>query len=161
MSHTMLVIVFSLLLLPGLLMALVPLFPAFWFLLIVATVFAVLDGFAHVTSANLAVLAGIVILSAIIDSAAGLLGAKLGGASWRSLLVGFGGGIIGFFLLPPFGAFVGLFAGVLLGELHRRRGAPKALAAAGGAFLGSLSGVALNVILAVLFVVLFVLFAIR
>lgn len=159
MSHAILIVLFTALLLPGLLMAFVPLFPAFWFLLIVATVFAVLDGFAHLTAANLAVLAGIVVLSAIIDSSAGLLGAKLGGASWRSLLLGFGGSIIGFFVLPPFGVFSGLFAGVLLGELHRRKNAHKALTAATGAALGSLSGVVLNIILAVLFVVLFVLFA--
>ena len=161
MSHTTLVIIFSLLLLPGLLMAFIPLLPAFWFLFAVALAFSVLDGFTHMTAMNLAALAGIFLLSAIIDLSAGLLGAKLGGAGWRSLLLGLGGGILGFLLLPPLGAFVGLFIGVVLGELHRRRSGTKALQAATGAFLGSIGGAALNIVLAVVFIVLFVFFAIR
>jgi uncharacterized protein YqgC (DUF456 family) len=83
----------------------------------------------------------------------------MGGAAWKSLVSGAFGAFIGFLLLPPFGALPGLFAGVLLGELYRRRSALAALRAAGGAALGTLTGMAINAILAVIFVALFFVFA--
>ena len=91
MTHTVLVIMFGLLLLPGLLMALIPMLPAFWYLLAAAALFGVIDGFTHLTAANLAVLGGIVAASIVVDWSAGLLGAKFGGAAWKRLLYGAAG----------------------------------------------------------------------
>ncbi|MDO8594423.1 MAG: DUF456 domain-containing protein [bacterium] len=140
-------------------MTFVPMLPAFWYLILGALTFGFVDGFVHLTSGNFGILLGLFGLSIIVDWSAGLLGAKFGGAGWKSLLCGMLGSLIGFFLLPPFGIFIGLFFGVLLGELYRRKNAGKAVEAATGAILGSLAGVAINVCLAVSFIVLFVLFA--
>lgn len=159
MTHTLLVFLFGFLLLPGLFMAFIPMLPAFWYLLAGASVFAFVDGFAHLTIMNLLVLGGIFLLSLLVDSGAGLLGAKLGGAGWRSLLWGMLGSFLGFFILPPIGIFAGLFIGVLLGELLRNRNHDHALRAASGALIGAMTGVILNGMLAILFVTLFVLFA--
>lgn len=159
MTHTVLVTVFGLLLLPGILMALVPMLPAFWYLLAGATLFAVTDGFTHMTGANLAVLAGIIAASILVDWGAGLLGAKFGGAAWKSLLYGAVGGVVGLFFAPPFGLFAGLFFGVLIGELVRQKSEREATRAATGALIGSLAGVAINATLAVAFVALFITFA--
>lgn len=159
MSHLALVILFAVLLLPAVGMVFIPFLPAFWYLIAVAAIFGAIDGFVHLTFANFAILAGIFGASILVDWSAGLLGAKLGGAAWKSVVFGALGAFVGFFILPPFGILPGLFAGVLLGELHRRRSAPAALRAAGGALIGTLTGIALNVVLALSFIALFVWFA--
>src|SRR3989344_5556500 len=159
MTHGILVFIFGLFLLPGLIMAFVPMLPAFWFLFAAASVFALLDGFVHITTANLAVLAGIFALSIVVDWSAGLLGAKFGGAGGKSILYGLAGSIVGVFVFPPVGIFAGLFFGVLLGELRRRRTEKEAVVAAAGALAGSIAGVAINVILATAFIALSILFA--
>lgn len=159
MTHTVLVTVFGLLLLPGILMALIPMLPAFWYLLAAAALFAVIDGFTHLTAANLAVLGGIFAASILVDWSAGLFGAKFGGAAWKSLLYGAAGGIVGVLIFPPLGIFAGLFVGVFVGELIRRRSEREAMRAATGALLGSVAGVMINASLAAIFIVLFIAFA--
>lgn len=155
MPHIILVSVFELILLPGLAMVFIPLFPAFWYLIAVALIFGIVDGFIHLTIYNFSILAGLFLASVVVDWSAGLLGAKFGGASWKSLFYGAIGGGIGFLLFPPFGAFAGLFTGVLIGELIRAREARAAFRAASGALIGSLTGIAINACLALVFVVFF------
>lgn len=158
MTQTFLLIIFGLLLLPGLAMVFVPFLPAFWYLLAVAALFGAIDGFVHLTLGNFALLAAIFGASILVDWSAGLLGARLGGAAWKSLFFGVFGAFVGFLILPPLGVLPGLFAGVLFGELYRRKSAPAALRAAGGALIGVVTGLAINAALALLFVVSFVLF---
>lgn len=159
MPYSVSAILFGLFLLPGLAMVFIPLFPAFWYLISVALVFGIVDGFIHLTASNLFILVGLFLASVIVDWSVGLLGAKLGGAGWRSLFYGAIGGVIGFLLFPLLGAFAGLFIGVLLSELLRTREATLSLRAAGGAVIGSLTGVAINACLALAFVILFFAFA--
>lgn len=159
MTHALLAILFGALLLPGLAMVFVPFLPAFWYLLAVAALFGAIDGFTHLTLQNLAVLAGLFVASLIVDWSAGLLGARLGGAAWRSLLLGALGAFLGLLLFPPFGAFAGLFFGVACGELCRRRETSEALRAAAGAAIGTASGMLLNAAIALTFIVLFFVFA--
>ncbi len=159
MTHPILVVIFSLLLVPALGMVFIPLFPTFWYLIIVATLFGFVDGFVHLTLANLAVLGALLGASIAVDWSAGLLGAKFGGAAWKSLILGAVGGLVGVLVMPPFGAFIGLFIGVFIGEILRRRETREAMKAATGALVGTLSGIAVNAILAILFIALFVLFA--
>lgn len=158
MTQTVFTILFGLLLLPGLAMVFVPFLPAFWYLLGVAAVFGAIDGFAHLTLGNFSVLAAIFGASIVVDWSAGLLGAKIGGAAWTSVLFGALGALIGFLVMPPLGVLPGLFVGVLWSELYRRRNAPSALRAAGGAVLGAVTGVAINAVLALAFVILFFVF---
>ncbi|MDO8620001.1 MAG: DUF456 domain-containing protein [bacterium] len=133
--------------------------PAFWYLFAGVTVFGFVDGFTHLSLQNLAVLAGLFLLSILVDSGSGLLGAKLGGAGWKSLLFGMLGGLLGFLIMPPVGIFAGLFIGILIGELLRNRSQDQALRAASGALLGAVAGVLINGILAIIFVASFILFA--
>lgn len=159
MTHTLLLVLFGIIMVPGLLMAFVPMLPAFWYMLACAAVFGIIDGFAHLTLANLGVLFGLFLLSIAVDWSAGLLGAKLGGAGWKSLLYGVLGGVVGLFVFPPLGIFAGLFVGVVLGELARRRSREEAIKAAAGALIGSLTGIVINSFLALTFIVLFLFFA--
>ena len=159
MTHLVLVVIFGFLLLPGLVMAFIPMLPAFWYLLAVSAIFGIADGFTHLTLQNLGILAVVLLLSVVVDWSAGILGAKFGGAAWRSLLWGMTGGLIGFLLFPPIGVFPGLFTGVFAGEIARRKDGAAALRAATGALIGSLAGVAVNTTFAVAFIILFLAFA--
>ena len=138
----------------------VPFFPTFWYLLAVAFTFGAIDGFVHLTVSNLAILAGLFVLSILVDWSAGLLGAKFGGAAWKSLLFGALGALIGLLIVPPLGIFVGLFAGVVAGELLRRKELADAFRAAGGALIGTFAGILINALIALAFVISFIVFAV-
>ena len=159
MTYLALVILFGILLLPAVAMVFIPFLPTFWYLLAIAAIFGAIDGFTHLTLANFAVLAGIFGVSILVDWSAGLLGARIGGAAWKSVAFGALGAFVGFLIVPPLGVLPGLFAGVLCGELQSRRSAPAALRAASGALIGTLTGMVINVALAVAFIALFVIFS--
>lgn len=159
MTHTILTILFGVLLLPALVMVFVPLLPTFWYLIAVVVVFGVIDGFVHLTLGNFAALASIFGVSVLVDWGAGLLGAKFGGAGWKGFLYGGVGALIGFIVFPPLGAFAGLFVGVVMGEILRARTMQAAFHAGAGALIGALTGIIINFLLAVIFIALFVSFA--
>ena len=159
MTHSLLVALFTLVLLPALGMVFIPLFPTFWYLIAAASFFGFIDGFIHLTLANLIALGGVFLASIVVDWSAGLLGAKFGGAGWKSIFAGAIGGAVGFVIAPPLGAFAGLFFGVLVGEVLRRRKSTEAVRAASGALLGSLAGIIVNALLALAFIALFLYFA--
>lgn len=161
MTHVILMFVFSVLLIPGLILAFIPMMPAFSYMILVATIFGFLDGFVHLTLEELIILGGIFLLSVVSDWSSGLVGAKFGGGSFKGLVGGVIGSVLGFLLLPPIGGFIGVFLGVLVAETMFRRTKKEALQAAQGALIGSLAGVAINVCLAVSFLTLFLVFAVR
>ena len=78
--------------------------------------------------------AGVLVLDYVIPS----IGAKKYGASKAGTWGSFAGLVAGFFLFPPFGIFIGGFAGAVIGELLAGRGGNKALRAGWGVFLGNL-----------------------
>ena len=77
-------------------------------------------------------------LALTLDYAVPVAGSKKFGASkygiWGSIL----GMLIGLFIFPPFGLFVGGFAGAIVGELFAGKAGDDALRAGFGVFLGSL-----------------------
>lgn len=84
--------------------------------------------------------AGVVLLDYVLPS----LGAKRYGASklgvWGSMI----GLLIGFFAFPPFGIFIGGFAGAVVGELFAGRAGRTALRAGWGVFVGNLLSITLK-----------------
>jgi len=159
MSHTLVVSIASLFLLPGFFMAFIPMLPSLSYMFIVALVFALFDHFVHLSPTETIILLVLALLSIVVDHLAGVLGAKYTGAHGRSLLWGLAGSIVGTFIAPLFGSLAGLFIGVILGEIHIGKTKEKALKGATGALVGSLAGIAVNVGLAIVFFVLFVSFA--
>ena len=151
-------ILFSLLIFPGMFMTLIPMAPALPYMFFLALLFGFIDGFEMLTINNLWIFGGILIASILIDYFAGVIGAKYSGASRKGIVFGFFGLILGFVLLPPFGGFLGLFIGVLVGEYVLGRDKTKALKAATGSLVGSISGMLLNTILAIVFFGLFITF---
>lgn len=159
MSHTLIVSIATLFLVPGFFMAFVPMLPALSYMLIVSLVYAFFDHFLHLSYIETGVLLILTVLSIVVDHLAGILGAKYGGAHGKSLLWGLAGSIIGTFIAPLLGSLAGLFIGVAIGELRVGRSREKALSGASGALMGSLAGIAVNVGLAVAFIILFISFA--
>lgn len=151
------------LLVPGVLMAFVPMLPALTYMFVVALIFGIVSGFSSLAASELMILLGVALVSILIDHLSGILGAKLGGAHVKSLLWGLFGGILGTLMMPVIGSFIGLFLGVLISELYYRKHSMEvredALKAAGSALLGSVAGVMVNVVLAIVFIILFFSFA--
>ncbi len=161
MSHTVITIVFALLLIPGLIMAIVPGLPGLLFMLMVTLVFGLIDHFTHLTLGNLGILAAVAAVGMLLDLFSGIAGAKWGGAHWSSLLYGLGGLIIGTIAIPVpiIGSVAGLFLGILFAELYKTSNMKKARRAALGGVAGSVVGMAGNVVAGVALLALFVVFA--
>ncbi|OHA15533.1 MAG: hypothetical protein A3H57_00235 [Candidatus Taylorbacteria bacterium RIFCSPLOWO2_02_FULL_43_11] len=150
-------VVFSFLVACGLVMVFVPFVPALLYMLIVTTIFAAVGGFGVITVNNLIVLSAIVLISFLVDTLAGVIGARWGGASKKSIGFGILGLVTGLILLPPIGAIIGLFVGVFLSEIRSKNG-EGALKAASGSLIGALAGMIINFFLALTFFILFIVF---
>jgi len=161
MEHIIYVVIFSILTLAAGLSFLLMVFPAHIFLIVISLAFGLIDHFEHLKLWEWGILCGVALVMIIIDYASGLFGAKLAGASKKSVFWGIGGLILGLILFPPFGSLIGLFLGVLAAELFYFREYKKALKAASGSLLGTLTGTAINLVLALVFLGLFIAFAIR
>ncbi|MBP6858361.1 MAG: DUF456 domain-containing protein [Candidatus Pacebacteria bacterium] len=161
MTYLIFTIVTAVLLLPGVLMALIPGLPGLLYMLTVALIFGAFDHFEHLTLGNLGILALVMTLAMLADLSSGLIGARWGGASTKSLLYGFLGLLVGTVVIPipVVGSLAGLFLGILVAEWYRTADIKKAEKAAIGGFAGSLVGMAVNVTAAITFVVLFLIFA--
>ncbi|MEK9131950.1 MAG: DUF456 domain-containing protein [Patescibacteria group bacterium] len=140
-------------------LVLIPLFPALSLMFALALAFVAFDQFLHISATGLAILAGIWVLSVCIDYASGILGAKYGGASAKSILWGVIGMVLGSLFFIPFGSFAGLFLGVLIAEFVAHKNEMRAFKAASGGAIGSLVGVAINALLALTFLTLFIIFS--
>ncbi len=158
MTHFIFVVVATLAMLPGIPLVFTPL-PATLYMLLVALGFGFADGFLHLTSGELWILVGMFLLTIVIDQLSGIMGARYGGASAKSMLAGITGMLLGTFLLPPLGGMIGLFAGVALVEYLNHKNHVRALKAATGSFLGMLAGKLINAGVSLIFVILFIIFA--
>ena len=159
MAHIVLVIVAAVLMLPGIPLVFTPL-PSLLYMLVIALGFGFLDKFAHLTGGELWILVGVFAVSIIVDQLSGILGARYGGASAKSIGYGLIGMIVGTILLPPFGGMLGLFVAVALGEYQNHKNHQRALKAATGSFIGTVAGKFANAVVALAFVVLFTVFSV-
>jgi hypothetical protein len=92
----------------------------------------------------------ITVVVAVLDYYVPIWGVKhFGGTkygAWGSTI----GMLVGFFVIPGFGLFLGAFLGALVGELLGKMPARPALKAAVGSFLGFLAGIVVKVLLCLL-----------
>lgn len=160
MTHTILSILFAALILPGVFLVFIPMLPALSYMFFMSVIFGLIDGFAHLSSREFGVLAAIWVISILVDYLSGIIGAKYGGASRQGIFYGFVGIVVGSIILPPLGGLIGLFVGVVVAELARKRTGSEAMKAGKGALLGAVAGIGLNFILAVSFLVSFIVFII-
>lgn len=99
-----------------------------------------IEDFAYVGAGILSILVVLVILTYVVDFAAGMLGAKHFGASRRAMAGAMLGALVGIFFGLP-GLLLGPFIGAAIGEFSARR----SLGAAGKAGVGATLGLALGV----------------
>ena len=133
----------------------IPTVPGIPLMFIITVVYGLLDGFTHLQPSHLFIFGAITLVSVVIDWSSGLIGAKLGGATRKSLFVGIIGMIIGLLLFPPLGAFLGLFLGVFIAQLLQFNDHALALKSATSSVVATIVGVMANVVLAVGYFVTF------
>lgn len=153
--------IFSILLLPGIICTLIPVVPALPYMFLVALIYGFIDKFAHLSPYEIIILAVVTIISIVVDWVSGILGAKYGGASVKSIYAGLAGFIIGMILLPPFGGLLGLFVAIFLSEVMMMKNHLHALKSAAGGLIGSIIGIVINFIISIIFLATFIVLALK
>jgi uncharacterized protein YqgC (DUF456 family) len=113
-----------------------PVIPGTIVIFLAALVYALIEGFQTVGWPTLVVLGLMTVVATTADIWASSIGAKAGGASGWSVVVGLLGGLVGFILFSLPGSIIGAVLGVLLTEALRLGDLRKALKAGGGWALG-------------------------
>lgn len=161
MSYVALTIFFTLLLAITIPFVFIPGLPVIFLMFMLSVFFAFIDNFQHVTQSELIILGSIAAFAFIVDLISGILGAKIGGANFKSLMFGLVGLVLGTFALPipVVGSVLGLFLGIYLGETLQHKSNKRAMKSAAYGLVGAVTGSVLNLILAAIFLIIFVLFA--
>lgn len=160
MQYYILVLIFSALLLPGIIGSALSM-PGLPYMFLIALVFGFVDKFQHLSIIELVYLGIVATAAILVDYLSGVLGAKFSGATRNGVIGGILGFALGLILFPPFGGFIGLFLGIFIIELTNFAHWKKALKAASGSLIGTLTGIGINMLLAAIFTILFVLFSIK
>jgi uncharacterized protein YqgC (DUF456 family) len=151
--------IISILVFMGIFMTFIPFMPAIFFMLFISFIFAVITGFHVISVFELGILCLIFLVALLNDSFSGIIGAKWGGASNKSIMIGVVGIIVGFFAFPPLGAVIGFFAGIFFSEIYFGKSKNKAIKAATGSLIGSAVGMVINATIAIAFFATFMIFA--
>lgn len=106
----------------GLIGVIVPLLPGTLLIWLGVLIYVLDTGFTTVTLPTFILLTVIALVTGTADLWLPLLGARTGGASWRALLFGTLGAILGTFFIPIplLGTLAGYALGILLGEYQKR-----------------------------------------
>jgi uncharacterized protein YqgC (DUF456 family) len=86
----------------------------------------------------LIIMGALMIAVSLVDYVFPAIGAKRYGASKAGVWFSIIGMLVGIFFIPPWGMFIGAFAGALIGELLVGKGGKKALQAGWGVFVGNM-----------------------
>ncbi|MGD2039489.1 MAG: DUF456 domain-containing protein [Anaerolineae bacterium] len=159
MGETVNIIVLALTLLVmfvGVLGTVLPIIPGPIVIFAAALIYALLERFQSIGWPTLLILGVLTAVATTADLWASSIGAKMGGASGWSVLVGLVGGLVGlvFFSLP--GAIIGAVAGVLLTEIIRVKDFRSALKAGSGWAIGWVLSTILQLVIGLVMVIIFV-----
>lgn len=151
----------------GLIGVILPIVPGVGFIWIVILVYALAERFATI---DLITVVALTILGAVgvtADLWMTQVGAKVGGASPWSLLVGLLMGAVGAVIGTLFivgtipGAIIGAIAGVIIAEYHRRGDWNEALKSGGGWAAGCLLSGVVQLVISILMILIFIWQALR
>jgi uncharacterized protein YqgC (DUF456 family) len=146
----------------GLIGVFLPVVPGVGFIWLVALTYALAEKFSTVDPATFAAISALGVIGLTSDLWTSQIGATAGGASWKSMLVGIGGGMIGGLVGAVFfgvgailGAILGALLCVVLMEWREGKSWEQASRAAGGWLLGCLMSTAVQAIIALLMIAIF------
>ncbi|MGE5221024.1 MAG: DUF456 domain-containing protein [Omnitrophica WOR_2 bacterium] len=120
----------------GLFGLVIPVFPGILVIWVAALIYGLLVGFNTLGIVIFVLITLLMIAGSIIDNILMGIGARRGGASWFSILMGTIAGVAGTILLPPFGGLIASPLAVMLVELLRLREWRKAWIAVRGLAVG-------------------------
>jgi uncharacterized protein YqgC (DUF456 family) len=142
------------LILTGLAGMILPLLPGAPLLFLGLVIGAWAEDFIHVGYGTLGILAGLTLLTYVVDFLSGALGAKRFGASKRAMIGATIGAVVGLFM-GIVGIIVGPFIGAVIGELTAKRTLSDAGYAGVGTTLGLVVGIAVKLLIGVTMIVIF------
>lgn len=132
----------------GLFGLLVPFFPGVEVIWIAALVYGLVNGFGTLGVWMFVLITLLGGVALVIDNILMAARARQEGTAWKSLLLGFLGGIVGMIVLPPWGGLIGAPLAVFLFEYSRAHDWNKAWAALRGLAIGWLTALAVRFLLA-------------
>jgi uncharacterized protein YqgC (DUF456 family) len=140
----------------GLIGIVLPVIPGTVVIFLAALFYALIEGFQTLGLPTLVALGLMTLVATTADIWASSIGAKVGGASGWSVVVGLVGGLVGFIAFSLPGAIIGALLGVLLTEIVRLGDWRQALKAGGGWALGWALATVMQLGLGVTMVAIFV-----
>jgi uncharacterized protein YqgC (DUF456 family) len=140
----------------GLIGIVLPIIPGTILIFLAALVYALLEGFQTIGWPTLVVLGIMAIVATTADIWASSVGAKMGGASGWSVILGLLGGLVGLVLFSLPGAIIGAIAGVLGTEIVRVGDWRQALKAGSGWMLGWILSTVLQLVSGLAMMAIFV-----
>jgi uncharacterized protein YqgC (DUF456 family) len=149
------------LLIPGLVLAFIPVVPAILYMFAVSLGYGILTHFTRLSGWEIFILGVITALSIVVDHLAGILGARWGGAGRRAMAFGLLGAVIGGVTGGPLMSFAGLFTGIFVTEVFQLRPHLEAFRAASGGVIGALIGFGINILISFLFFITFVILTVH
>lgn len=105
----------------GLVGVVIPVLPGMLLIWLSILFFVIVSGFETISVGAFAIITLIAFVTGTADFWLSLWGAQRGGASKRSLILGFIGSIIGTVILPLIGTIIGYAIGILLSEYQQHR----------------------------------------
>ncbi len=129
-------VITSLIMLVGLIGTVLPIIPGTILIFVGALLYALVDGFQAVGWPTLIVLGVLTAVATTADLWVSSIGAKIGGASGWSVIIGLLAGLAGFVIFNLVGAIIGAVLGVLLTEIVRLGNLRQALKAGSGWLIG-------------------------
>ena len=154
-SVVVLVITF-LIMLVGLIGTVLPIIPGTILIFAGALLYALVDGFQVLGWPTLVVLGVLAAVATTADLWASSIGAKIGGASGWSVVIGMLAGLVGFVVFNLPGAIIGAILGVLLTEIVRVGDWRQALKAGSGWVVGWILSTVVQLGIGLIMVAIFV-----
>lgn len=105
----------------GLFGMVIPIFPGGFVIWLAASLYGLINGFGGTNFFFYLAISGLMLIGIVIDDVFMASAARKAGATWRSLVFAFLGGVIGTFVLPPFGGLLGAPLLLYLSEYLRGR----------------------------------------
>jgi uncharacterized protein YqgC (DUF456 family) len=154
--NSIVLVLTGIIMLVGLIGIVLPVIPGTVLIFVAALLYALVERFQAVGWPTLLVLGLLTILATSADIWASSIGAKVGGASGWSVVVGLLAGLAGFVVFSLPGAIIGAILGVLITEIIRVGDWQQALKAGSGWIVGWILSTVFQLIIGLIMVAIFV-----